>query len=119
MTIFVYFDLNLFKLLFMTYLRKIFSLIIIILFTKSSFSQNRIFYVSNNGNDSNNGTISSPIAKIQTAINLANNGDTVILARGIYNETIDLQGKIAFLSSQYYISKDTSDITNTICKSSV
>ncbi|APZ46070.1 hypothetical protein BW723_07065 [Polaribacter reichenbachii] len=43
------------------------------------------FYVSPNGNNSNNGSISSPLETIQQAQELATSGDTVYIRGGSYN----------------------------------
>jgi len=81
---------------------------------KSNYYTGVIIYVATNGNDANLGTINSPKLTIQSAINGANQGDTIILKNGTYKETIDLKGKISLLTSMYFITNDTNDIKNTI-----
>ena len=48
------------------------------------------YYVSPNGNDSNNGSLNSPWKTIQRAANIATAGDTVYVRGGTYNETIKI-----------------------------
>ncbi len=68
-----------------------------------------------NGNDLTGiGSSLLPYKTIQKAINVSSNGDSVILKNGIYQEAIDLNGKIAFLGSTYFASRDSNDIKNTI-----
>jgi len=50
-------------------------------------AQANTLYVSTSGNDNNPGSISSPLASPQKAINLAAAGDTVYLRAGTYNAT--------------------------------
>jgi hypothetical protein len=42
-------------------------------------------YVAANGSDDNPGTEESPYANIQKAVNVANDGDTIIVKEGSYN----------------------------------
>jgi hypothetical protein len=58
------------------------------LFSAISFSQKN-WYVSPTGDDGNTGTISSPLKKVQTAINKMTAGDVVILRNGIYRESVN------------------------------
>lgn len=53
-------------------------------------------------------------ATIQAAVDLANDGDVVIVAPGIYSESIDISGKTITLASHYYLTADPADITETI-----
>lgn len=48
------------------------------------------YYVSPNGNDSNNGSLNGPWKTIQRAANAAAAGDTVYVRGGTYNETIKM-----------------------------
>lgn len=45
-------------------------------------------YVANNGNDHNPGTKSEPLATIQSAVNRLQPGDTCLIRKGIYRETV-------------------------------
>jgi parallel beta-helix repeat protein len=81
---------------------------------KSATPSNILYVDPAAGLNSNIGSKSSPYLSIQSAINTAQNGDTVILARGNYFEAIDLKGKIALLTSNYYLTGDTADIHQTV-----
>lgn len=58
--------------------------------------------------------VPSEVATIQLAIDGAVNGDTIIVAEGIYYENIDYSGKEVYLSSEYLYTADPSTISNTI-----
>ena len=74
-----------------------------------------LWKVSSAGNDSSgDGTEEYPFATVQHAINLSENGDTVLVENGIYYENIDFTGKSIILTSQYLFSNDTNDIINTV-----
>lgn len=51
---------------------------------------------------------------IQIGINMANNGDTVLVMPGTYFENINYNGKSIVLASQYLITNNTEYITQTI-----
>jgi len=46
---------------------------------------NQIYYVATTGNDANSGTQDAPFATVQKAVNMASDGDTVIIKEGSYN----------------------------------
>ncbi|MBH09884.1 MAG: hypothetical protein CMG74_05905, partial [Candidatus Marinimicrobia bacterium] len=79
------------------------------------FSGGPVWHVSKTGSDSNNGTESSPFLTIQRAINAAINGDTILVASGIYTENITCTSdKNITLASLYLTTQDTSYISSTI-----
>jgi len=52
--------------------------------------------------------------EIQSAINAAQDGDTILVARGIYKENINFRGKGIILTSNFIFSNDLEDIDSTI-----
>ena len=59
-----------------------------------------VWYVSELGNDSSDGSIESPLASIQAAIDVSVDGDTVRLFPGQYIEVFDFQSKQIVLESR-------------------
>eukprot|EP01091_Cochliopodium_minus_P003198 TRINITY_DN13038_c0_g1_i1.p1 TRINITY_DN13038_c0_g1~~TRINITY_DN13038_c0_g1_i1.p1 ORF type:complete len:367 (-),score=93.52 TRINITY_DN13038_c0_g1_i1:31-1131(-) len=60
-----------------------FELLLLIILLNIAFA--KIWYVSNNGNDKNNGTEQSPFASISKAVSVANNLDSISLSKGVFN----------------------------------
>ena len=52
--------------------------------------------------------------KIQSAIDAAQDGDTILVARGIFKENINFRGKGIVLTSNFIFTKDPEDIDSTI-----
>ncbi len=74
----------------------------LILFSLVSSSQSRIIYIP-----------SPSLATIQGGINVASNGDTVLVNVGTYYENIDFKGKNIVVASRYLIEGDSSLIEAT------
>jgi len=58
--------------------------------------------------------VPSHFSTIQKAINQSANGDTVLVSRGVYKESLKIDGKSFTLSSNFIHSKDKTDIRETI-----
>jgi hypothetical protein len=61
-----------------------------------------------------NGSLANPYKSIQSAINNAVNGDTVLVAPGRYKENVTINNKNLFLTSNFLFTNDTNTIVNTI-----
>src|ERR1039457_5364776 len=55
---------------------------------------------------------------IQSGINAAMKGDTILVSPGTYNESIDFKGKEILLASTFILAGDTSRISGTVIKGS-
>ena len=75
--------------------------------------ENRL-YVSNEGSDLNEGNVLNPFESIQQAINVSNDGDTIIVNPGLYQENLSIEDKSIMITSLEFINGDTSFITSTI-----
>jgi hypothetical protein len=83
-------------------------------YTHPSYQDRDIWFVSPTGNDqTGNGSQSNPFRTIQHAVDLANDGDTVIASQGTYEENIIVFSKNLFIASNFLFSNDTLDISGT------
>lgn len=87
-----------------------FYFLILIIFTFSCKKYER--------NTNSNKTIQVPaeVASIQEAIDMSNDFDTILVSNGQYNENLSFNGKRIYLTSLYYRTLDTLDISYTILK---
>jgi PKD repeat protein len=71
-----------------------------------------VWYVSNSGDDSGQGTIGDPFATIGIADYNASDGDTILINEGVYS-THALINKELFIASNNYENLDSTAISNT------
>ena len=72
-------------------------------------------YVASTGNDANLGSLDNPLKTLSKAITNSFTGDTIILAKGTYTNAATLNiEKQVFITSNYFTTKDSADITGTI-----
>ena len=76
---------------------------------KSAVVRNN-YYVSKSGDNSNNGSETSPFLTIQKGLAVVSAGDTVFVKTGIYNEQVTVYGKSGTASSQTTISAYPGDL---------
>ena len=66
------------------------------------------------GSNSNEGSISSPFSSIQSAIDVASDGHTIIVNPGTYNENIEIGNLSVTLGSLFLTTGDVSYVSSTI-----
>ena len=72
------------------------------------------YFIATTGSDSSNGQQSTPYKTIQHGINASWNGDTVLIAPGVYEENVDIIDKNIILGSYFITTQDTSFIEQTV-----
>jgi len=73
-----------------------------------------IWYISPQGNDSHEGSLSAPFATIQHGIEVAHENDMVLVQAGIYSEQINFIGKNITVASLFFTTGKTEYIEQTI-----
>jgi parallel beta-helix repeat protein len=68
----------------------------------------------NGSDDTGDGTEENPYATIQHGISISQNGDSIFVHPGIYNENINYNGKSIIIGSLYLTTQDTCYISQTI-----
>ncbi|MCK4654853.1 MAG: right-handed parallel beta-helix repeat-containing protein [Candidatus Cloacimonetes bacterium] len=68
----------------------------------------------NGSDDTGDGTEENPFATIQHGIYISQNGDSIFVHPGIYNENINYNGKSIIIGSLYLTTQDTCYISQTI-----
>ena len=82
--------------------------------------ENQIWYISPTGSDSTgDGSEQYPFATIQHGIDLSDNGDTVLVYPGIFDEPIDFLEKSIVIGSLYILEENENYIDETILSNSV
>ena len=72
-------------------------------------------YVAPTGNDTNLGSADSPLKTLSKALSNSFSNDTIVLARGTYANAANLNiGIQVYITSNYFTTKDSADITGTI-----
>ncbi len=71
-------------------MKQIFTMIFMLFFFSSVFSQTN-WYVATNGNNNNPGTESQPFLTIQKGVDMAQAGDVVFVKAGTYNEEVSVK----------------------------
>jgi len=85
-----------------------------ILSNETKVIPNQVWYIDSAVITNGYGGAQSPFKLISSAIDLAHSFDTIILAKGSYNERIDFNGKKITLASQFIFSGINSVIDSTI-----
>jgi len=74
-----------------------------------------VWHVSTSGSDeSGNGSLESPFASIQHGVDVAGEGDTILVDPGTYVDNINFNGKNIVVGSLFIITEDTSYISKTV-----
>ena len=83
--------------------------------TRGAWSQANTWHVAMNGSDvTGDGSEANPFATIQRGINVADNGDTVLVHPGVYKENISFQGKNIVVGSLFVTTGDEGYMLQTV-----
>jgi hypothetical protein len=83
--------------------------------TRAVLAQANTWHVATNGSDvTGNGSEANPFATIQHGIEVASNGDTVLVHPGVYKENINLMGKNITVGSLLLATGDEGYILQTV-----
>ncbi|HBS53473.1 MAG TPA: hypothetical protein DD806_05705, partial [Flavobacterium sp.] len=78
---------------------------LLLLFVVASYTMNAqsTFYVATTGSNSNSGTSSSPFLTIQKAVDVASNGDTILVSPGTYSSNVSVNKSLNIFATGSYL----------------
>jgi hypothetical protein len=78
---------------------------LLLLFVVASYTMNAqsTFYVATTGSNSNSGTSSSPFLTIQKAVDVASNGDTILVNPGTYSSNVSVNKSLNIFATGSYL----------------
>ena len=78
---------------------------LLLLLVVASYTMNAqsTFYVATTGSNSNSGTSSSPFLTIQKAVDVASNGDTILVNPGTYSSNVSVNKSLNIFATGSYL----------------